>query len=58
MYYEGKRVRAIQFHKKAAPALLAALNEIWDYCQHDQAKIDAAGLEICWTEYRFANWSK
>lgn len=44
MYYEGKRVRAIQFHKKAAPALLAALNEIWDYCQHDQAKIDAAGV--------------
>ncbi|MET4197298.1 hypothetical protein ABIB96_001286 [Bradyrhizobium sp. LA3.X] len=44
MYYEGQRVRAIQFHKKAAPALLAALNEIWDYCQHDQAKIDAAGV--------------
>lgn len=44
MYYEGKRVRAIQFHKKAAPALLAALNEIWDYCHHDQAKIDAAGV--------------
>jgi hypothetical protein len=44
MYYEGKRVKAIQFHKKAAPALLAALNEIWDYCQHDQAKVDAAGV--------------
>lgn len=44
MYYEGKRVRSIQFHKKAAPALLAALNEIWDYCQHDQAKVDAAGV--------------
>lgn len=44
MYYEGKRVKAIQFHRKAAPALLAALNEIWDYCQHDQAKIDAAGV--------------
>lgn len=44
MYYEGKRVRAIQFHRKAAPALLAALNEIWDFCQHDQAKVDAAGV--------------
>lgn len=44
MYYEGKRVKAIQFHRKAAPALLAALNEIWDFCQHDQAKIDAAGV--------------
>lgn len=44
MYYDGKRVKAIQFHKKAAGALLAALNEIWDYCGHDQAKIDAAGV--------------
>lgn len=44
MYYEGKRVKTIQFHRKAAPALIAALNEIWDYCQHDQAKIDAAGV--------------
>jgi peptidoglycan hydrolase-like protein with peptidoglycan-binding domain len=43
MYYDGKRVKAIQFHKKAAPALLAALNEIWDYCGHDQAKVDASG---------------
>jgi lysozyme family protein len=43
MYYEGKRVNTIRFHKKCAPALLAALNEIWDYCQHDQAKIDASG---------------
>lgn len=44
MYYEGKRIKAIQFHRKAAAALLAALNEIWDYCEHDQAKIDAAGV--------------
>jgi hypothetical protein len=44
MYYEGKRVKAIQFHRKAAAALLAALNEIWDVCGHDQKKIDAAGV--------------
>ena len=44
MYYEGKRVKAIQFHRKAAPALLAALQEIWDYCQHEQARVDAAGV--------------
>jgi hypothetical protein len=44
MYYEGKRVKSISFHRRAAPALLAALNEIWDYCQHDQARIDAAGV--------------
>jgi hypothetical protein len=40
MYYDGKRVKAIQCHRRAAPAL----QEIWDYCQHDQAKIDAAGV--------------
>ncbi len=39
-----RKIKSIQFHRKAAPALLAALNEIWDYCQHDQAKIDAAGV--------------
>lgn len=44
MYYDGKRVKSIMFHKRAAPALLAALNEIWDYCRHDQKKIDAAGV--------------
>lgn len=43
MYYEGRKIKAIQFHQKAAPALLAVLNEIWDYCQHDQAKVDASG---------------
>ncbi|MCK1545990.1 hypothetical protein IVA87_03025 [Bradyrhizobium sp. 147] len=32
------------FHRKAAPALFAALNEIWDCCQHDQKKIDGAGI--------------
>lgn len=36
-------IKAIQFHRKCANALLAALNEIWDYCQHDQAKVDASG---------------
>lgn len=44
MFYEGKRVKSIMFHRKAAPALLAALNEIWDYCGRDQARIDAAGV--------------
>jgi hypothetical protein len=44
MYYEGRKIKAIQFHRKAAPALLAALNEIWDYCQHNQARVDAAGV--------------
>lgn len=43
MYYEGKRIKSISFHEKAAPSLLAALNEIWDYCQHNQARVDASG---------------
>lgn len=44
MYYEGKRVNSIKFHREAAPALLAALNEIWDACGRDQKKADAAGV--------------
>jgi hypothetical protein len=48
MYYtddNGKVsiVKKIMFHKKCAPALLAALNEIWDYCGHDQARVDKSG---------------
>jgi hypothetical protein len=39
----ARRIEAIQSHK-AAPALLAALNEIWDACGPDQKKIDAAGI--------------
>jgi len=41
MYYEGKPVKAIKFHKKCAFALLAALNEIWDQCKRDQKQVDA-----------------
>src|SRR5947209_4976933 len=44
MTYAGKPIKNIMFHKKAAPALLAALNEIWDHCGRDQAKVDACGL--------------
>lgn len=48
MYYtddKGKtsRVKKIMFHRKCSANLLAALNEIWDYCGRDQAKIDASG---------------
>lgn len=44
MTYAGKPIKNIMFHRKAAPALSAALNEIWEKCGHDQAKVDAAGL--------------
>ena len=43
-YYEGRPVKTISFHKKAAPALERALEKIWDYYGQDQDKIDA--LEI------------
>jgi hypothetical protein len=44
MYYDGKPIKAIQFHKKAAPALLAALNAIWNHYGRDQATIDRLGI--------------
>lgn len=44
MYYDGQPIKSIRFHRKAAPALAAALNEIWDHYGHDQKKIDALGI--------------
>ena len=40
MYYDGKLLKTISFHEKAAPALLLVLNKIWDYYDHDQKLID------------------
>jgi hypothetical protein len=46
MYYDGKPINAkgFQFHRKAAPALLAVFNDIWEQCDRDQAKVDKAGV--------------
>lgn len=44
MTYAGKPVKSISFHKKAAPALEAALQAIWDECGRKQSVIDAHGL--------------
>lgn len=44
MYYDGKPVAHIMFHKKAAPALSAALNAIWEHFGRDQVKVDAARI--------------
>lgn len=44
MTYEGAPVPHLVFHKKAADALLAALNTVWDYYGHDQAKLDSLGI--------------
>jgi hypothetical protein len=44
MYYEGKPIDHIPFHKKAASALKAALDEIWEHCGKEQALIERFGL--------------
>lgn len=44
MTYDGKPIKAIQFHKRAAPALQAALNAIWEHYNRDQAIIDRLGI--------------
>ncbi|WP_028136163.1 M15 family metallopeptidase [Bradyrhizobium japonicum] len=40
MYYAGKPIKSIRFHRKAADALKAALDEIWEACGRDQATVD------------------
>jgi len=45
MFYAGKPIASIAFHKKCAPALAAALDEIWTACGKDQAAIVKAGLQ-------------
>jgi len=44
MYFEGTRVANLLFHRKAAPALLAALNKAWNYYGQDQDKVNALGI--------------
>jgi len=44
MTYEGRPVRAIRFHAKAAPALRAALVKISDYYGRNQETIDRLGI--------------
>lgn len=48
MYYGGKLVKSISFHKKAAPSLLRVLNAIWEHCGKDQAVVD---------KFRISNYS-
>jgi hypothetical protein len=44
MTYSGAPLTRLRFHKKAAPALAAALQKIWDFYGHDQAMIDKLGV--------------
>lgn len=47
MYYDGRPLKSLSFHKKAAPALMAALNEIWEHYGKDQSVIDKLGISKC-----------
>lgn len=44
MTYDGRALASLSFHKKAAPALLAALTKIWVYYDKDQSVIDKLGI--------------
>jgi hypothetical protein len=46
MRFEGKPIKAIKFHRKAAPALKAALDDIWTAYGKDQSKVDAAKASV------------
>jgi len=43
MTYEGKSISGALCHRKIGTALRAVFEEIWAACDHDQAKVDAAG---------------
>ena len=45
MYYAGKPIKTISFHKKCADALSAALKEIWTACNKDPKEIAKYSLQ-------------
>lgn len=44
MYYDGQPLKTVSFHKKAAPALLRALERVWNHYGRDQRVIDKLGI--------------
>lgn len=44
MYYDKKPLKHLLFHRKAAAALAAALDDIWHYVGRDQARLDHDGV--------------
>lgn len=44
MYYDRHPMSGIMVHKLIVPPLLAAFNEIFDKCGHDQGKVDKTGV--------------
>lgn len=43
MHYGKDPMSAISVHRLCAPAFMAAFNEIFEACGHDQKKVDATG---------------
>lgn len=43
MYYDKRPVPSILVHRKIAPALMLAFDEIWEKCNHDQHAVDKTG---------------
>jgi len=63
MYYDKHPIGSILVNKACASAILAAFNEIFEKCGHDQKKVDATGASDfggCFNIRRIAgsnNWS-
>lgn len=64
MFYEKKPMPlGILLNKNCAVAMMAAFNEIWEACEHDQKQVDKAGASDyagCFNIRRIAgsnNWS-
>lgn len=43
MYYEHKLIPSVLVNRKCSDAMLAAFDEIWEKCGHDQATVDKTG---------------
>jgi hypothetical protein len=43
MYYAKKPMPSILVNRMCAPAFMSVFNDIWNACDHDQAKVNAAG---------------
>lgn len=43
MYYDKNKIPSILVNRMCAPAMLTAFNDIWNWCDHDQHKVDTSG---------------
>lgn len=43
MYYDKKPIPSLLVNRMCAQAMLSCFNDVWNACDHDQKKVDAAG---------------